>query len=69
MSRWESHNKNSKMTNTNNFVPWKHGHIVATELSRAQLWNFYSYQQKPEPGFVHFRATTHDWSLDILVNI
>ena len=32
-----SHNKNSKITNANNFVPWKHGLIVATELSRAQL--------------------------------
>ena len=41
MSRWGSHNKNSKMTNTNNFVPWKHGPIVATELSRGQLCKIY----------------------------
>ena len=38
MSRWGSHNKFSKMPIINIFVPWKHGHIVATELSRAQLW-------------------------------
>ena len=38
MSRWGSHNKYSKMAISNNFVPWKHGHIVAIELSRAQLW-------------------------------
>ena len=37
MSRCGSHNKYSKMAITNNFVPWKHGHIVAKELSRAQL--------------------------------
>ena len=28
----------SKITNTINFVPWKHSPIVATELSLAQLW-------------------------------
>ena len=37
MSEWGSHNKYSKMAITNNFVTLKHGHIVATELSRAQL--------------------------------
>ena len=37
MSTGGSHNKNSKMKNTNNFVPWKHGPIVTTELSHAQL--------------------------------
>ena len=29
-----------KMASTNSFVPWKHGHNVATELSRAQLWTW-----------------------------
>ena len=37
MSRWDSHNKYSKMAITNNFVALNHGHTVATELSRAQL--------------------------------
>ena len=32
------YNKYTKMAITNNFVALKHGHIVATELSRAQLW-------------------------------
>ena len=48
------------MAITNNFVALKHGHIVGTELSRAQLWyriwfkNFCNYpkykneQKKPE---------------------
>ena len=38
MSRWGSHNKYSKTAITNNFVAWLHGYIVATELSRAQLY-------------------------------
>ena len=37
MSEWGSHNNYSKMAITNNFVALKHSHIVATELSRAQL--------------------------------
>ena len=29
--------KCSNIAINNNFVAWKHGHVVATELSRAQL--------------------------------
>ena len=27
----------------NNFVAWKHGHVVAAVLSRAQLWQYTVY--------------------------
>ena len=40
MSRWGNHNKYSKMAIKNNFVARQHGHIVATELSQAQLYLF-----------------------------
>ena len=51
MSRWGSNNKYSKLTIANNFVPWKHGHIVVTELSRAQLCQ----QQYRAPSFQESR--------------
>ena len=44
MSRWSSQTKYSKITNiaiTNFFVAWKLGLVVATVLSRAQLWYGY----------------------------
>ena len=32
------HNKYSNIAIPNNCVAWKHGHVVAAVLSRAQLW-------------------------------
>ena len=32
-------NKYSNIVRNDNCVAWKHGHIVATEMSRAQLWS------------------------------
>ena len=34
---WSSHNDYSNNAKTNNFVAWKHGHVVAAVLSCAQL--------------------------------
>ena len=38
VSRWSNHNKCSNIVIANNFVARKYGDVVATELSRAQLW-------------------------------
>ena len=38
VSKWISHNGYSHNAISDNFLVWKHVHIVATELSRAQLW-------------------------------
>ena len=40
VSKWSSHNEYCNNAVTNNCVAWKHGHIVATVLLRAQLWEF-----------------------------
>ena len=37
MSIWSSHNKFSNNAINKNFIAERHGHVVATELSRAQL--------------------------------
>ena len=37
-SRLSWHNEYSKNGKSNNFEAWKHGHVVAAVLSRAQLW-------------------------------
>ena len=38
--KWSSHNEYStNIAITNNFVAWKHGHVVAAVLPRAQLCN------------------------------
>ena len=42
MSEWGSHKKYSKLAIKNNFETLKHGQIVATELSRAQLCPWHS---------------------------
>ena len=34
------HNKYSNIAITNNFVAWKHGHVVAAVFSRAQLCKY-----------------------------
>ena len=69
MSRWGSHNKNSKMTNINNFVPRKHGHIVATELSRAQLCSVQSHEPDTRswhlPPSLDVFTVTWSWHVDL----
>ena len=48
------------MAITNKFVALKHGHIVATELSRAQLWlikNYYLWINLLNGFFVVVRMT------------
>ena len=37
VSKWSSHNENSNNAITNNCEAWKHGHVVAALLLRAQL--------------------------------
>ena len=49
VTRWSSHNEYSNNAKTSNFVAWKHRHVVAAVLCRAQL-AVSSFLLLPEPG-------------------
>ena len=64
-SKWSSHNEYRNNALTNNFVAWKHCHVVAAVMSRAQIHLGFS----PTQRCVHDTARSSPAFLIILLRV